>query len=192
MPSALVARLVFWLWFGAAFFVGQQLLLQRLPAFGIPFILVLLTLALLYAYLRFTAFRAWVDALDLRTLVLFHATRFVGIYFLVLYSRGQLPYAFAVPGGIGDIVVAALALVLVFVPLAEATHLRFIRIWNVVGLIDLTLVVVTAVRLNLESPWQMRALTYLPLSLLPTFLVPLLIVSHLVIFLRLARSPSAT
>ena len=41
--------------------------------------------------------------LDLRLLVLYHLTRFVGVWFLVLYSRGELPYAFAVPGGWGDI-----------------------------------------------------------------------------------------
>jgi hypothetical protein len=33
----------------------------------------------------------------------------------------------------------------------------------------------------------MRALTRLPLSLLPTFLVPLLLASHLLIGVRLAR-----
>jgi len=36
MTSALVVRLVFWLWFGAAFVVGQQLLLQRLPPLAVP------------------------------------------------------------------------------------------------------------------------------------------------------------
>jgi hypothetical protein len=35
----------------------------------------------------------------------------------------------------------------------------------------------------------MRALTHLPLSLLPTFLVPLIIASHVVIFARLSRTP---
>ena len=34
------------------------------------------------------------------------------------------------------------------------------------------------------------SLTVLPLSLLPTFLVPLLIATHVIIYLRLRREPS--
>ena len=40
----------------------------------------------------------------------------------------------------------------------------------------------------MENAWQMRALTYLPLSLLPTFLVPLIIASHVILFSRLRRA----
>ncbi len=187
MPTALVVRLVFWLWFGAAFFVGQNLLLLRLPAFGVPALVIGLTTLLLTAYFRLGLVRTWVDALDLRSLVLLHVTRFVGIYFLVLHRRGQLPYDFAVPGGIGDIIVAALALTLALAPLADTTRQRAMRIWNIIGLVDIVLVVLTATRLNLADPTQMHALTYLPLSLLPTFLVPLIIATHIVIFVRLAR-----
>ena len=187
MPTALVVRLIFWLWLGTAFFAGQQLLLQRLPPFGLPAVVLGLSAVLLLAYFRLATVRAWVDALDLRTLVLLHVTRFVGLYFIVLSRRGLLPYDFAVPGAIGDIIIATLALVVVFAPLADASRARAIRIWNVIGLIDITLVVLTAARLNLANPLQMSAMTYLPLSLLPTFLVPLLIATHLIIYARLTR-----
>ena len=187
MPTALVVRLIFWLWLGTAFFAGQQLLLQRLPPFGLPALVLGLSAVLLLAYFRLATVRAWVDALDLRTLVLLHVTRIVGLYFIVLSRRGLLPYDFAVPGGIGDIIIATLALVVVFAPLADASRARAIRIWNVIGLIDITLVVLTAARLNLANPLQMSAMTYLPLSLLPTFLVPLLIATHLIIYARLTR-----
>lgn len=191
MPTALVVRLVFWVWIGAAVVAGHQLVLQRLPPPAVQGILGGLTALVTYAYFRFKAVRAWADGLDLRAIVLFHVTRFVGIYFLLLYQRGGLPYAFAVPGGIGDIIVATLALVVVFAPFEEATRLRAIRLWNIVGFVDIALVVITAVRLNLENPYQLRALTALPLSLLPTFLVPLIIASHIVIFVRLARNQPA-
>ncbi len=187
MPTALVVRLIFWLWLGTAFFAGHQLLLQRLPPFGVPAIVLGLSALLLLAYFRLAPVRAWVDALDLRTLVVLHVTRFVGLYFIVLYRRGLLPYDFAVPGGIGDIIVAVLALVVVFAPLADSSRERAIRIWNVLGLVDIALVVLTAARLNLANPLQMRAMTYLPLSLLPTFLVPLLIATHVIIHARLTR-----
>ncbi len=191
MTTALVVRLVFWVWLGTAFFVGQQLLLQRLPPPAIPVIVLGLSTLLVLAYFRLSAVRRWVDSIDLRTLVFFHVCRFVGIYFLVLYDRGVLPYQFAVPGGVGDIIVAATALGIVFVPLTEVALHRVVRIWNVVGFVDIALVVMTAARLNLENPLQMRAFAYLPLSLLPTFLVPLIISTHIVIFHRLSRRQPA-
>lgn len=187
MLVSLLARVLFWVWFAAALAAGHLLLLQRLPPLATPAILLGLTGALLSAYFRIGAVRAWVDALDLRLLVLLHLTRFVGVYFLVLHRDGILPRAFAVPGGIGDIIVATLALPVAFAPLEEGPRRRVTTIWNVVGLIDLLLVVGTAVRLNLADPVQLRALTILPLSLLPTFLVPLLLASHVVIFARIAR-----
>lgn len=184
------ARFILWLWFFAALAVGHYLLLQRLPAFATQGILFGLTAILLALYFRIAAVRTWVDRLDLRAIVLLHVTRFVGFYFLQLYARGELPYAFAVPGGYGDIVVAALALIVALAPLSPSRRERAIYIWNVVGFIDILLVVFAAIRLGRADPLSMRALTYLPLSLLPTFLVPLIIASHVVIFTRLKREPA--
>jgi hypothetical protein len=189
MPVAVVVRIVFWAWFIAAVFAGQQHLLQRLPAPAAQGVLFGLTALLLLAYFGVKPLRDWIDRIDLRSIVLMHASRFVGIYFLMLYQRGELPYAFAVPGGMGDIVVALAAVLIVFLPLGYERRTRFITIWNVVGLTDILLVVFTAVRLNLSAPWSMRALTQLPLCLLPTFLVPLIIATHVVVFVRLARAP---
>jgi hypothetical protein len=187
MRTPFAIRVVFWLWLLAAVAAGHYLVLQRLPFFAAQGILLGLTALLVLSYRTVGAFRSWVDGLDLRALVLFHITRFVGIYFLVLYRRGELAYAFAVPGGIGDIVVAALAIVVVLLPLAPPNQLRAIYVWNVIGFIDILLVVIAAARLGLAGGFGLRPLTYLPLSLLPTFLVPLIIASHLAIFARLRK-----
>jgi hypothetical protein len=191
MPAALIVRLLFWLWFGAAIAAGHFLWLQRLPPFAVQGIILGLTAVVLLSYFRIAAVRAWVDALDLRALVLLHVTRFVGIYFLVLYQRGELPRAFAVPAGFGDIIVATMALPVAFAPLESDARRRAIRIWNVVGLVDILLVVVTATRINLTNPAQLRPLTHLPLSLLPTFLVPLIIATHIIIFIRISHAQRA-
>ena len=188
MTAALLVRVIFWLWFTAAMLAGHSLVLQRLPAPVVPGMVFTLTALLLLAYFRLGAVRTWVDALSLRTLVLLHVTRFVGIVFLVLYHRGQLPYAFAVPGGIGDIIIATFALPVALAPLDESVRLRVTNIWNVAGLADILFVVITAIRINLADPTEMHALTHLPLSLLPTFLVPLIIASHVIIFFRLSRN----
>lgn len=188
MQTPLPIRIVIWLWLIAAFLVGHYGLLQKIPMPAVQGVLLGLTALILLVYFKTTALRAWISSLDLRALVALHVTRFVGIYFLLLYNRGELPYAFAVPGGWGDIVVATLALLIVFVPLQDATRLRAITIWNVIGFVDIALVVFTAGRLGMENAWQMRALTYLPLSLLPTFLVPLIIATHVILFSRLRRA----
>lgn len=183
----MLLRFALWIWFFAAVAVGHFLLLQRVAPPVIQGILFGLTAILLGSYFRIAKLRDAIDRLDLRVLVLVHVTRFVGFYFLQLYAQGELPYAFAVPGGWGDIIVAGLAIVVTFLPLPDPLRLRAISIWNVIGAIDILLVVATAARLALEDPSSMHALTYLPLSLLPTFLVPLIIASHVVILVRLLR-----
>lgn len=192
MPVAILIRFIFWLWFAAAVAAGHFLVLQRIPPSAIQGIIFGLTALLLAVYFVRGPVREWVDGIDLRVLVLLHVTRFVGAYFLVLFERGELPRAFAVPGGIGDIAVATFALPVALAPLAESSRLRAIYIWNVVGLVDIALVVMTAARLNLVDPTQLQALTHLPLSLLPTFLVPLIIATHVIIFVRVARARDAS
>jgi len=133
-------------------------------------------------------FRVWLSEVDVRWLVALHLTRFVGAYFLYLYGRGQLPYAFAVPGGLGDIVVASLAAVLLLAgPPRDTWRWRGYAGWNVLGLADILFVVATAARQGLVDPESMAALLRLPLSLLPTFLVPLIIATHVALGVRLAR-----
>ena len=127
-------------------------------------------------------------------MVALHFTRFfAGGYFLVLYHRGEMPYSFAVPAGWGDIATAILALILLLAAKTERrTGLRLYVIWNVFGLIDILAVVGNAATTAIRDPESMQALLQLPCSLLPTFLVPIIIVSHIVLFLILSRAVRAT
>ena len=152
--------------------------------------LVLLTLTALVILLPLTrpGLRSWLMTIDERLLVTVHLTRFVGIYFLVLYRRGELPFDFAVPGGWGDIAVATLALALMVGWRAtNAAGWWAYSIWNLVGLIDILFVVATAARLAWSQPESMATLLRLPLNLLLTWLVPLIIASHIFLGIRLAR-----
>ena len=125
--------------------------------------------------------------MDLRAIIALHLTRFVGVYFLLLYARGELPFGFAVPAGWGDIVVAVLAVVLLLNWAAIARHRRWLVIWNLVGFVDIVLVVAAAAKHALADPASMAALLRPPLNLVPTFLVPLIIGSHILMFVRLSR-----
>jgi hypothetical protein len=187
MSTALVIRLVLWVWLAAAIYVGHTRALAQLPPLGIPATVLSLTILLVLAYRRITPLRTWIDALDLRTIVFLHVIRFVGIYFLVLGQRGVLPQRLALPAGVGDIAVALLALVVALYPFSESTRRRAIYYWNIFGVVDILLVISSGVRTALAGSRDLDAFTQLPLSLLPTFLVPLIIASHLAIFRRLDR-----
>jgi hypothetical protein len=145
-----------------------------------------LVIVLLLVFAFVPGFRTWCLSVDVRALVLFHLTRFVGIYFLILFSQGSLPYDFAVRGGWGDIAVAAGVLILVlFVKPAEKTGWTLYLLWNALGFVDILLVVMTAARLAFSEPGSMDELLILPLNLLLTFIVPIIIFTHIVIFVRL-------
>lgn len=187
MSADLIVRLIFWLWFAGAAAAGHFLLLQRVPPAAVPALALALAGLLLMAYFRIRPLRAWVDALDLRSLVLVHVTRFVGIYFLALYQRGELPRAFAVSGGMSDIIIATGALIVAFASLETGSRQRAIVIWNVMGFIAALISLFTLTRINLSDPTALSALTHLPLSFLPTMLVPLILTTHVIMFVRIAR-----
>jgi len=147
-----------------------------------------LTALVLFACWKITPIRAWALNIDLRWLVLFHLTRlFAGAYFLMLCQRGQLPCGFARSAGWGDIVVAVLALVVLGAMRSEFAK-KLLLIWNMLGLVDIVFVVSSALRFGLNDWQSMHALRELPLSLLPTFLVPLIIASHILIFVRVMQA----
>lgn len=149
-----------------------------------------LTAALLVGFWAAPGLGRWARDVDLRALVLVHVTRFVGIYFLILHGRGELPWAFAVPGGWGDIAAASAAMLVgVFADPTRRGGRLAILAWNVLGFADILMVVATAVRLATTDPQSMSALLRLPLSLLPTFLVPIIIATHVLIFARLWARP---
>lgn len=143
-----------------------------------------LVLGGLLAWAFSARFRAWARAVPMWALVAIHLVRFVGAWFIVLYRRGELPFAFAVPGGWGDILAAATAAALLVgaIPARTLARRRILLAWNVFGLLDILFVVSTAARTYLAEPLQLAPLTRLPLSLLPTYFVPLVVLSHLRVF----------
>lgn len=185
-PFPMALRALGLLWLFCALAVGKLHLLARIPTPAIPAIVLGLSGLLLLAYRTADPLRAWVDGLDLRALVALHLTRFVGFYFLHLEAHDRVPPVFF-EAGVGDVVVALLALAVILLPLTPAVRLRAFTIWNVIGLLDILYVVANAGRLALTAPAGMHEFLHLPLSLLPTFLVPLIIATHVIIFIRLNR-----
>jgi hypothetical protein len=179
-------------WLLLACLVGASGRLSTVRPPGPQLVLGGLTVVLLVAARLWSPLRRFVDTVDLRALVLFHVTRFVGVYFLALHARGELPCAFAVLGGWGDNAAAATALLLVLLVQPDTPGGRHAYLaWNVFGLLDIIGVVLTAARLAFADSASMRVLLRLPLSLLLTFLVPIIIATHVLMLARLARTSPA-
>lgn len=179
-------------WFGLALALGYSGLLLRLPTPAIPAFIATFVVTLTIARHRFAALRRWAAQLDPSGLVLAHAVRFVGLLLWWVGQCGALAEEFARTAGIGDTIVAVSALVIV---LTHATYRspRLVLAWNLAATADLLYVASTAVRLALAGEAGMRPMFQLPLSLMPTFLVPLLLSTHVLLFEQLwtrIRSPT--
>lgn len=122
-------------------------------------------------------------------LMLPHTLRVVGAVFVITMALGHLPAVFALPAGLGDILVGLAA------PLAYRRHRRGVRhaaLWfNLAGLADLVLALTLGflaaagpARLLDVTPSTMAA-SVLPLALIPTVVVPLAIALHLTSLRRL-------
>ena len=149
-----------------------------MPALGVAITLALLAaLAVRRDYLE-KALRAGV-----RPLVAVHLVRFSGLYVLWLASRGLLPGDFAMSAGWGHIVVAILAAIVLLVVRPETKAGRTaILAWNVIGVLGVLFVFAAAARMAGTDALLQAGFTSLPLSLLPTFLAPLIVVTHVLIF----------
>jgi hypothetical protein len=114
------------------------------------------------------------------------AYRVEGLIFLILYAGGRLPGAFALPAGIGDVIVGLLAPVVAIAYMGGARgSTGWLRAWNLLGIADLVVAVATGF-LTSPSPLQLLALdrpneliTAWPLAMIPVFLVPLSVLLHL-------------
>ena len=123
------------------------------------------------------------------------AYRALGLIFLLLYVGGYLPGAFALPAGIGDVIVG------LFAPIIGTAFARgsrgspaMVKAWNLFGLADLIVAVGTGF-LTAPSRLQMLAfdrpnelISAFPLALIPVFLVPLSVLLHLASLAKLRRT----
>lgn len=124
-----------------------------------------------------------------------HFWRVGGILFILLTLQGQLPAHFAWPAGIGDVAIGLAAPLVGWAIWKRPSRRGLVVIFNTLGLLDL----ITAIALGvLSAPGALQvftgapgtgAMTLLPMVLIPAFLVPLGMLTHLAAFQAL-RSQS--
>jgi fatty acid desaturase len=95
--------------------------------------------------------------------------RVEGVIFLILYASNLLPGMFAVPAGAGDVAVGLLALAIgIDISGRQQIRSRTVLLCNLFGI------------------------SVFPLVLIPTFLVPLAIVLHIISLVPLGRATAQT
>jgi len=140
-----------------------------------------------------------VSAIPLHWLVAAQVYRVGGGIFLILWADGRLPWQFALPAGIGD-VTTGIAAVVVAALLARNTigaH-RAAYAWCLFGIADLVLAISMGA---MTSPGRAHLLAFdapnllmtaYPLVMVPTFAVPLALMLHGLVLLRLRRETAST
>lgn len=178
-------------WLGVALGIAASGIYAHVPPWFIPLTVWTLTGTAALLVWRSAAVRRHVDAVPLSALVAFHVLRApVGVAFLVYEARGLLTAAFAVPAGYGDIVAGVLALPAAFAAKSAGVWARRgVLFWNALALADIVLVVVTAQRILFfgEGPAGLRAFFNFPGPVVPAFVVPIVFITHALIFVRLLR-----
>ena len=190
-------------WFAAAFLGGVLDVVNqpgRPPTVLLGF-LVVPTAGFIAAYLMSPRFRAFANGLPLTLLVGSHLWRFVGVGFVIGWMVGALPGGFGIPEGVGDIVAALGALLLLPGLMKGRAPRGWLLAWNTFGLVNLVSAIVMGLlysesALGVLSPGTptTRLMVTFPVSLIPTFFVPLFILLHLLTFKRIGdvASPRAS
>lgn len=137
--------------------------------------------------------------IPLGLLVLVNAGRVLGAFFLALHEQGRLPSTFALAAGWGDIAVAVLAVPVAWMAHRGVPSWRSVTLaWNTLGFVDLVAAVMLGVGSAPGSPVRFLyegavpgTIATLPWVLIPVFLVPLYLLTHLAVFARLLRKMPA-
>jgi hypothetical protein len=127
------------------------------------------------------SFRQFALSLNPSTLTLAQSWRIFGFTFVLLQAHNILPALFALPAGYGDMFIGMTA-TFVALKLANPGHRTAFIFWQLLGMADLVMAVGLGTTARLFSPHgaSMVAMTALPLSLVPTFIVPLLFIFHVI------------
>ena len=159
----------------AAWLIGIALLAAAgfFPSTRIPAALAT-TLAVGYAVLLSSTFRAVVAGIPQHWLIGIQTFRILGGVFLIRYFNGELPALFAVPAGVGDILTGILAPLVAYWWFVGKPYARSAAIaWNVFGMADL----IDAVALGALTGGGGGGIVF-PIVLIPIYAVPRALLVH--------------
>lgn len=171
-------------WFGAVVAAGAMGWFGLVPAPAIPGFAVLSAVVVAGLYWTVGPVGSALRETSLRSMTAVHIGRMAAAPLFFWYgSRGRLPQVLVERAGWGDLVAGAVALLVVLFWARPAGY----WVMNIVGIADLVDAVGTAMKLTRAHPASMRALTTLPIVVIPLFVVGLLGGLHLIAFSRLLQ-----
>jgi hypothetical protein len=154
--------------------------------FGISVLLSFIGWGIFAAHYLWPELRRQSRVAALRPLLILHSFRFIGLAFLVPgVVAPELPGAFAGPAAYGDLIAAALAL-LALMMLQSRLGIVLVWVFNVWGTADLIYAFYQGIYLWIE-PGQYGAAYFIP-----TVIVPLLLITHGIVFRLLLRGDGVT
>jgi hypothetical protein len=181
------------LWIGLAATAGAAgwlSIARPFPVMGIFVAAPLLAAAIAAAW---PAARQAMLSLPLPLMVGLNIGRVAGVLFLLLVAEGRLSGPFPYSAGWGDIIAGALALPILWL-MQQNRHTTAIHLWNAFGMADLVMAITLGVTSAANSPLGIfrdgagsDAMQHLPWSFVPTVLVPLYMILHAIIWVRLHR-----
>ena len=143
---------------------------------------------------------AWPEArrallgLPLPLLVGLNIGRVFAVLFLLLAAAGRLSGPFPHSAAWGDIITGVVALLLMGYARDPARHKTALHLWNAFGMLDLIAAIGLGVLSAEGSPLQVyaapgsEAMQHLPWSFVPTVLVPIWMILHAIIWVKLRRA----
>jgi hypothetical protein len=144
------------------------------------------------------AIASLVSAIPLRWLVAAQVYRIGGGIFLGLWADGRLPWQFALPAGIGDVMTGVLAVFLAARLSRNTAGARSaVYAWCLFGIADLVVAITKGAMTSPGRPHLLAfeapnlLITSYPLVMVPTFAVPLALMLHGVVLWRLRREPAS-
>ena len=200
LSGSLIRRLVIasivGAWVGLAVFLGGSGRLAFSPNHPVPLIGVVVAAPLLTAgvlTMSSEKVRATLLGIPLQLLIGLNAMRILGVLFLLDFIAGSLNGPFPFFAGLGDMITGALAIPLALrIAGSKEPSARAIAGWNAFGTLDLVVAIGLGITSAAGSPLQLihagvgsQAMQYLPLSLVPTVLVPFYLLTHAIVAAQL-------
>ena len=146
------------------------------------------------AYAASPSLRAFTDRIPFSLLIGSHLWRFVGVGFIAAALTGALPAGFGFPEGIGDVIAALGALILLPMVRKGTAPRGWLLAWNTFGFVDLVSALTAGLLFSESALGVLHTTTSnttlmvtFPVSLIPTFFVPLFLLVHALTFRRIAR-----
>lgn len=178
---------------GILAFLGFYQNLQTQP----PRIILTLVPSLLFILFLFTSTRgrSWIDSMDVQWLTLLHMVRVpVELILYGLYLEQAIPGLMTFAGRNWDILAGITApFVFYFRYIRGSLGKRYLLYWNVLGLALLLNIVIIAL-LSAPLPFQQfafeqpnKAVLFFPFVWLPAYVVPLVLLSHLIMIRRVLK-----